>query len=190
MFNKIFALLAIIILLPLIILVSFLIIIKDGFPIFFRQNRIGLNGKKFKIYKFRTMIKNSEEILLNDKRLYKEYVNNGFKIDSKIDPRILPFGHFLRSSSIDEIPQFFNVLLNDMNVVGPRPVVEKEVHKLYGQNKHYYLSMKPGITGLWQVSGRSNTTDEERVYLDIEYYNKRSLMFDINIILKTVVEVF
>ena len=190
MFNKIFALLAIIILLPLIILVSFLIIIKDGFPIFFRQNRIGLNGKKFKIYKFRTMIKNSEEILLNDKRLYKEYVNNGFKIDSKIDPRILPFGHFLRSSSIDEIPQFFNVLLNDMNVVGPRPVVEKEVHKLYGQNKHYYLSMKPGITGLWQVSGRSDTTDEERVYLDIEYYNKRSLMFDINIILKTVVEVF
>ena len=96
------------------------------------------------------------------------------KIDSKIDPRILPFGHFLRSSSIDEIPQFFNVLLNDMNVVGPRPVVEKEVDKLYGQNKHYYLSMKPGITGLWHVSGRSDTTDEERVYLDIEYYNNLS----------------
>ena len=189
MFDKIFSIFAIILISPIIIIVSSIIILKDGFPIFFSQERVGKNGKIFKIYKFRTMIKNAEEILKNDKSLYQEYVNNGYKIESSIDPRILQFGKFLRSSSIDELPQFFNVLKNDMNVVGPRPVVKKEVDDLYGENKEIYLSMKPGVTGLWQVSGRSNIKDFERVQLDIEYSKTKSIFLDIKIILKTVAEV-
>ena len=189
MFDKIFSIFAIILISPIIIIVSLIIILKDGFPILFAQERVGKNGKIFKIYKFRTMIKNAEEILKNDKSLYEEYIKNGYKIESSRDPRILPFGKFLRSSSIDEIPQFFNVLKNDMNVVGPRPVVKKEVDDLYGENKEIYLSMKPGVTGLWQVSGRSNIKDFERVQLDIEYSKTKSIFLDIKIILKTVAEV-
>ena len=189
MFNKVFSIFAIIILCPLIIIVGLLIISKDGFPIFFRQERIGQFGKKFKIYKFRTMVKNAEKMLMEDKELYDEYVRNGYKIDADKDPRILPFGNFLRSSSIDEIPQFFNVLKNDMDVVGPRPVVEQEVDDLYQENKNIYYAMKPGITGLWQVSGRSNIKDKDRVKLDIEYHSKKNLFFDLKIILKTVAEV-
>tara|TARA_Y100001935_G_C17293296_1_gene504689 strand:+ start:1303 stop:1824 length:522 start_codon:yes stop_codon:yes gene_type:complete len=166
-----------------------MIIFKDGFPVLFKQDRVGKNGKIFKIYKFRTMIKNAEELLKNDSELYKEYVQNGYKIDALKDPRILPFGHFLRSSSLDELPQFFNVLKNEMSVVGPRPVVEKEVDDLYGSQKNIYLSLKPGVTGLWQVSGRSNIKDSERVELDIEYSKTKNLYLDIKIILKTISEV-
>jgi lipopolysaccharide/colanic/teichoic acid biosynthesis glycosyltransferase len=189
MFDKIFSIFAIIVLSPIFIVVSLLIIIKDGFPVFFQQNRVGKNGKIFKIYKFRTMVNNAEKILKEDPKLYNEYVKNGYKIEASKDPRILPFGRFLRSSSIDEMPQFINVLQNKMSVVGPRPVVEKELEDLYGNHKNVYISLKPGVTGLWQVSGRSNIKDSDRVKLDIEYYNKRSLYLDIKIIFKTVFEV-
>jgi lipopolysaccharide/colanic/teichoic acid biosynthesis glycosyltransferase len=190
MFHKIFAILVIVFLSPIFLFTSILIIYRDGFPIFFKQNRVGKNNKIFKMYKFRTMVKNAEKILQSDKDLYNQYVKNGYKLDSKIDPRILPFGNFLRSSSIDELPQFINVLKGDMNVVGPRPVVEKELIDLYGSKKDIYLSLRPGVTGLWQVSGRSNIKNEDRVRLDNEYYIKRNLLFDIKIIFKTVFEVF
>ncbi len=189
MFDKFFSIFAIIIASPILLIVSGMIIFKDGFPVLFKQDRVGKNGKIFKIYKFRTMIKNAEELLKNDSELYKEYVQNGYKIDALKDPRILPFGHFLRSSSLDELPQFFNVLKNEMSVVGPRPVVEKEVDDLYGSQKNIYLSLKPGVTGLWQVSGRSNIKDSERVELDIEYSKTKNLYLDIKIILKTISEV-
>ena len=189
MFDKFFSTFAIIIASPILLIISGMIIFKDGFPVLFKQDRVGKNGKIFKIYKFRTMIKNAEELLKNDSELYKEYVQNGYKIDALKDPRILPFGHFLRSSSLDELPQFFNVLKNEMSVVGPRPVVEKEVDDLYGSQKNIYLSLKPGVTGLWQVSGRSNIKDSERVELDIEYSKTKNLYIDIKIILKTISEV-
>ena len=189
MFDKFFSIFAIIIVSPILLIISGMIIFKDGFPVLFKQDRVGKNGKIFKIYKFRTMIKNAEELLKNDSELYKEYVQNGYKIDALKDPRILPFGHFLRSSSLDELPQFFNVLKNEMSVVGPRPVVEKEVDDLYGSQKNIYLSLKPGVTGLWQVSGRSNIKDSERVELDIEYSKTKNLYIDIKIILKTIAEV-
>ena len=189
MFNKIFSLTALLLTMPVLLIISFMIIINDGFPIFFSQKRVGKNGKMFKIFKFRTMVKNAEEILKENKNLYKEYVDNGYKIEVNRDPRILPFGAFLRSSSLDELPQFLNVLFGDMNVVGPRPVVEKELDTLYGDKKNIYLAMKPGVTGLWQVSGRSNVKDSERVNLDIKYYKNKSLINDIKIIFKTVVEV-
>ena len=190
MFNKIFSIIAIIVTLPIFIVVSILIVLNDGFPIFFKQNRVGYKGKIFKVFKFRTMVKDAEKILKQNPVLYNEYVNNGYKIDAKKDPRILPFGTFLRSSSIDELPQFFNVIINDMNVVGPRPVVRKEVDDLYGNKKNIYQSMKPGITGLWQVSGRSNIRDSERVQLDVEYFEKRNFLLDLTIILRTIKEVF
>tara|TARA_A100001011_G_scaffold308430_1_gene324041 strand:- start:3772 stop:4362 length:591 start_codon:yes stop_codon:yes gene_type:complete len=189
MFNKIFSLTALLLTMPILLIISFMIIINDGFPIFFSQQRVGKNGKMFKIFKFRTMVKNAEEILKENKNLYKEYVDNGYKIEVNRDPRILPFGAFLRSSSLDELPQFLNVLFGDMNVVGPRPVVEKELDTLYGDKKNIYLAMKPGVTGLWQVSGRSNVKDSERVNLDIKYYKNKSLINDIKIIFKTVIEV-
>jgi len=190
MFDKIFSLLIIIVMLPLLLIVSMMIVIKDGFPVFFKQIRVGKNGRVFKIYKFRTMVKDAEHILKSNHALYNEYVSNGYKIDAAKDPRILPFGRFLRSSSIDELPQFLNVIKNDMSVVGPRPVVEKELDDLYGNQKDKYLSLKPGITGLWQVSGRSNIKNSERVELDVEYSKTKNIFLDIKIILKTIVEIF
>jgi len=190
MFNKIFAIIIILVLSPVFIIVSLLIFFSDGFPIFFKQNRVGYKGEIFKVYKFRSMIKNAEKILKEDPVLYNEYVNNGYKIEAKKDPRILPFGLFLRSSSIDELPQFFNIIKNNMNIIGPRPVVENEVDTLYGNQKDIYLSMKPGITGLWQVSGRSNVKNLDRVKLDVEYFEKRSMYLDFKIILKTIIEIF
>jgi len=190
MFNKIFAIIIILVLSPVFIIVSLLIFFSDGFPIFFKQNRVGYKGEIFKVYKFRSMIKNAEKILKEDPVLYNEYVNNGYKIEAKKDPRILPFGLFLRSSSIDELPKFFNIIKNNMNIIGPRPVVENEVDTLYGNQKDIYLSMKPGITGLWQVSGRSNVKNLDRVKLDVEYFEKRSMYLDFKIILKTIIEIF
>ena len=127
-----------------------------------------------------------QEILQNDKELYREYVDNGFKIEAKRDPRIFPFGKFLRKTSLDELPQFFNVLFNEMSVVGPRPVVPKELDKLYKEKAKIYKSIKPGVTGLWQVSGRSDIHNDERVELDVYYIENYSIFLDISIIFKTV----
>ena len=190
MFDKSFALFAMIIGLPIFMIISLLIIFYDGFPVFFKHTRVGKDGKLIKVYKFRSMVKNAEEILKNDKELYSEYVKNGYKIDAKKDPRILPFGVFLRKSSLDEIPQFINVLKGDMVIVGPRPVVPNELETLYKEKSTIYESVKPGVTGLWQVSGRANLKGENRVKLDIEGIQKKSLFFDLYIIYKTVLEVF
>jgi lipopolysaccharide/colanic/teichoic acid biosynthesis glycosyltransferase len=136
------------------------------------------------------MVKDAEEILHKNKELYKKYVRSGYKINANEDPRILPVGKFIRKTSIDEIPQFFNVLRGDMSIVGPRPVVESEMYDLYKENFQFYQSVKPGITGLWQVSGRSNLTGTSRAALDIEGIKKKSIVYDFYIILKTVKEVF
>jgi lipopolysaccharide/colanic/teichoic acid biosynthesis glycosyltransferase len=189
-FDIVFSLLIIIILSPIIILFSLIIIYSNGFPIFFKHLRVGKNGKKFHIYKFRSMVKDAEEILHKNKELYKKYVRSGYKINANEDPRILPVGKFIRKTSIDEIPQFFNVLRGDMSIVGPRPVVESEMYDLYKENFQFYQSVKPGITGLWQVSGRSNLTGNSRAALDIEGIKKKSIVYDFYIILKTVKEVF
>lgn len=190
MFDKIFSLLAIIFVSPIILILSIFIILFDGFPIFFKQKRVGKNGKLFNVYKFRSMVKNAEDTLKNDKDLYQKYINNDYKLEPSEDPRILPIGNFIRKASIDELPQFFNVLKGDMSVVGPRPVVPSELNDLYGDKSIIYTSVKPGITGLWQASGRSELKGEDRVKLDIEGIQKKSFLFDIYIILKTVYVVF
>lgn len=190
MFDKIFSIIAIIFVSPIILILSIFIILFDGFPVFFKQKRVGKNGKLFNVYKFRSMVKNAEDTLKNDKDLYQKYINNDYKLEPSEDPRILPIGNFIRKASIDELPQFFNVLKGDMSVVGPRPVVPSELNDLYGDKSIIYKSVKPGITGLWQASGRSELKGEDRVKLDIEGIQKKSFLFDIYIILKTVYVVF
>ena len=189
-FEICFSIIFLIIFAPVYVIIGFLIFLYDGTPIIFVQNRVGKNGNEIKVLKFRSMVKNAEIVLKEDKKLYEKYVKNGFKIPSNEDPRIMPFGNFLRRSSLDEIPQFFNVLKGNMSIVGPRPVVKKELTDLYKNDAHYYLSVKPGITGLWQVSGRSNIVGKERVKLDIKTIKNKSLFVDIQIILKTIFNVF
>ena len=186
MFDRVFALTAIAIVSPLIFIVSLLIILTDGFPIFFRQKRIGKDGKIFKVIKFRSMVKNAEFVLKNNPILFEKYKRNDFKLEPFEDPRILPFGIIMRKLSIDELPQFFNALKGDMSIVGPRPVLPEELHELYGDKADIYKSVKPGITGLWQSSGRSNLKGSERVKLDIEGIKRKSFFFNIYIIFKTI----
>lgn len=156
---------------------------------FFIQKRIGKDGKEFKIYKFRTMITNAEEILYKDKRLYDEFKLNGYKFPEGKDPRVTKIGNILRKTSLDEIPQFINVLLGSMSLVGPRPIVKKELEE-YGKLKNKFLSVKPGVTGLWQVSGRSEIQYPERCYIELEYIDIKSLKIDLKIIIKTIFSVF
>ncbi|NWQ39504.1 sugar transferase [Bacillus sp. EB106-08-02-XG196] len=154
-------------------------------PVFFKQTRIGENGKEFKIYKFRSMIINAEDKLTANKELYKKYVANSYKLDPKEDPRITNIGRFLRKTSLDELPQLINVLKGEMSLVGPRPVVREEL-KEYSSKLEDFLSVKPGVTGYWQVSGRSNVVYPERVDVELFYVYNASLLLDIKILLKTV----
>jgi len=172
-----------IILLSLIfIVIGILIKIEDPKgKVFFSQKRVGLNGKEFKMYKFRSMVSNAEEKLAE---LLKYNEVSGAMFKMKDDPRITKVGKFIRKTSIDELPQLFNVLKGDMSLVGPRPPLKREV-ELYSDYDKQRLMVTPGCTGLWQVSGRSNLSFNEMVILDLEYIQKRSLLYDIKLILKT-----
>lgn len=171
----------------LIIIIAILIDDRDSSP-FFLQERIGKNGKKFKIFKFRTMITNAEELLNSNPRLYAEFKKNGYKFPEGEDPRITKLGKFLRKTSLDELPQFINVLIGNMSLVGPRPIVEKELQE-YKKMKNLFLSVKPGITGLWQVSGRSKIGYPERCNLELNYVKNASITFDLKILFKTFLSV-
>lgn len=161
---------------------------KDGGPLFFKHTRIGKDLKEFKIYKFRTMYADAEERLqemLKDEKKREEYYNN-FKL--KDDPRITPIGKFLRESSLDEFPQFINVLKGEMSIVGPRPIVKKELELHYGYEVgKKVFQIKPGITGMWQSHGRSDVEDyEERIASDLYYIRNWSLWLDIVLLLQTI----
>lgn len=187
-FDIVFSLFAIILLTPVYLIVAILIKIKSpGAPVIFAHKRIGKDGKFFRVYKFRTMVANAEKILEdwfeNHPEIKAEYEKD-FKL--KDDPRIIPgIGEKMRKYSIDELPQFFNSLFGDMSIVGPRPIVEKEVGK-YGKYAIKLYSVKPGVTGLWQVSGRNDIDYNERVALDMEYIDNQTFMGDIKIIFQTV----
>ena len=162
--------------------------LEDGGPILFKQKRVGRNGKYFYMYKFRSMYKDAEE---RRQKLLKEGGNemNGAMFKMKNDPRITRVGKFIRKTSLDEFPQFFNVLKGDMSLVGTRPPMIDEYNQYAGHHKRR-LSLKPGITGLWQTSGRSQITDfEEVVRLDCYYIDHWSVLFDLKILLMTVVAV-
>ncbi|HCI4318393.1 TPA: sugar transferase, partial [Klebsiella pneumoniae] len=159
---------------------------KDGGPAIYGHERVGKNGRKFKCLKFRSMVINSKEVLenllINDNEAREEWEKT-FKL--KNDPRITKIGHFLRRTSLDELPQLFNVLKGEMSLVGPRPIITEELQR-YNEEVDYYLLSKPGMTGLWQVSGRSDVDYDTRVYLDSWYVKNWSMWNDIAILFKTI----
>ena len=171
---------------PLVSLIVIILKISIRGNIFFIHERLGLNGKLFKLYKFRTM-KYGRANILNDYLLIHPEKKIEWNTNHKLknDPRITYFGKFLRDYSLDEIPQIFNILKGDMSFIGPRPIVEKEVSK-YGENFNLYKECKPGLSGLWQVSGRNNTTYQERVDYDMYYIKNKSLLLDLKIFFKTI----
>lgn len=176
---------------PLFLLIAVLVKLKSPGPVFFRQTRIGEKAQPFTMLKFRSMYVN------NDNAIHQQYINwfisasdqekksaaGVFKLTN--DPRITPIGHFLRKTSLDELPQLWNVLMGDMSLVGPRPPLEYEVQKYAAWHCRRVLEAKPGITGLWQVTGRSRTTFDEMVRLDLRYARNVSIWTDIKILLAT-----
>ncbi|MEF9674811.1 undecaprenyl-phosphate galactose phosphotransferase WbaP [Pectobacterium aroidearum] len=182
----IFCALAIIFLLSPILITLFYLVSKDGGNAIYGHERVGRNGKKFKCLKFRSMVINSQEVLkslLDNNPEARDEWEKDFKL--KDDPRITKIGHFIRKTSLDELPQLFNVLKGEMSLVGPRPIIEDELDK-YAGDVDYYLMAKPGMTGLWQVSGRNDVDYDTRVYFDAWYVKNWSLWNDIAILFKTV----
>ena len=162
------------------------LIVGDNGPIFYSQNRIGKNGKIFKMYKFRSMVMEADE-KLEEYLKENEEARREYKINKKLkdDPRITKIGKFIRKTSIDEFPQFINVLKGDMSLVGPRPYLPREIEDM-GDTYPYITAVKPGVTGLWQVKGRNEVTFKDRLNLDMEYFEKKSLVFEIKILFWTV----
>lgn len=158
--------------------------------IFFKQERLGLNGKKFKIIKFRSMVENAEEVLKSNKELYQKYIDNGYKLLPGEDPRLTSIGAFIRKTSIDELPQFINILKGDMSFIGPRPIIEEEIQEYNDKDREKFLSVKPGATGYWQVSGRSNVSYPERCDVELYYVEHVSLLLDLKIFIKNIIEFF
>lgn len=173
-------------LLPALLVVALLVKFQDGGPSLYGQRRIGLNGREFRCLKFRSMHVNSDEILAKLLRENRE-ARAEWQADHKLrnDPRITALGRFLRKSSIDELPQLLNVLRGDMSLVGPRPIVRSEVCK-YGKSFEFYMSVLPGITGLWQVMGRNDVTYRRRVALDRLYSQRRTVKLYYQILFMTI----
>ena len=177
----------IILLSPFFIIISIAIKLTSRGPVIFVHKRVGKNGKEIGIYKFRSMVMNAEELIEKFTPEQKEEFKKNFKL--KNDPRITKIGKFLRKTSLDELPQLFNILKGDLSIVGPRPIMEVET-RIYGGYKNMLLSVKPGLTGFWAANGRSDTSYKRRRAMEIYYVKNRSLLFDIKIIFKTVISVF
>lgn len=174
------------ILIPLFLILMILVKCTSKGPIFYGHKRVGKNGKEFKCWKFRTMVYNSQEIL--EQILATDPVRAAeWEAERKFkdDPRITKFGKFLRKTSLDELPQLINIFVGQMSLVGPRPVTKPELEK-YGNHKNFVLSVLPGLTGMWQVNGRSETSYEERIYFDTFYIQNWSIWLDLWILIKTV----
>ncbi|MDJ0735182.1 MAG: sugar transferase [Nostocaceae cyanobacterium] len=186
LFDIVFSLLVLILFSPIYLILALLIALSSSGPIFYVQQRVGKNYKPFNCIKFRTMVSNADEILMQmmdtSPQLRKEFEHN-FKL--KHDPRITKIGRFLRITSLDEFPQFWNVLKGDMSVVGPRPLVPEELPK-YGIYIDHVLTIRPGITGMWQVSGRNDIPYPRRVQIDLQYVKFRTFLLDLWIVLKTI----
>jgi len=181
-FDFVFSLVAIILASPVFLVIAIAIKLDDGGPVLFSQERVGLNGRRFSCLKFRTMVVNAEALR---QQLMDQNEQTGPVFKIRMDPRITRVGKLLRKTSLDELPQFFNVISGDMSVVGPRPPIPSEVEQ-YERWQSRRLSMKPGITCIWQVSGRNNIDFEDWVKLDVQYIDNWSLMLDFKIILKTI----
>lgn len=178
--------------LPFWLIIPLLILFDSGWPVIFTHKRVGKGGIDFELFKFRSMVLNADEILhQKNHKLLRQFKNGDWKIAAKDDPRITPLGRFLRSFTIDEFPQLFNVLKGQMSMVGPRAYVRKELEeqsKKYPETKKYIphiLSVKPGITGPWQTSGRNEIPFSQRAKMDAEYAANKSIGKDILILLRT-----
>jgi lipopolysaccharide/colanic/teichoic acid biosynthesis glycosyltransferase len=156
-------------------------------PLIFKQYRVGRFGRPFVCFKIRTMVEGADALLVQDEHLHGSYAERWKLAD---DPRVFPVGRWLRRTSIDELPQLVNVLRGEMSIVGPRPVQLQELHERYGDLAEIVFSINPGLTGLWQVSGRSSVDYTQRIALDLEYVRRRSLWFDVLLVLKTIPAVF
>ena len=186
LFNQAAAALLLVLLSPVMAVIALCIWREDGAPLVFAHWRVGQRGRLFRCLKFRSMVRDADarlaDLLAHDDAARIEWAR-----DHKLrnDPRVLRIGRLLRSTSLDELPQLFNVLAGDMHLVGPRPVVVQEIRR-YGEHKRHYLSVKPGMTGLWQVSGRNKLSYEQRVALDAQYVETRSPALDASILMRTV----
>ena len=178
--------LALVLFLPIFLIIAIAIKIDSKGPVFFGHKRIGQDGKIIKVYKFRSMVINSAEVFKNFTPKQKAEFEKNFKLEN--DPRITKVGDFLRKTSLDELPQLLNIIIGNMSIVGPRPIVEKEKVK-YGRYMQKMVSVKPGLTGYWQAHGRSDTTYDERVQMDMYYIDNRSTLLDFKIIVKTFLSV-
>ncbi|BCP52432.1 exopolysaccharide biosynthesis protein [Kaistia sp. 32K] len=185
-FDFVGALCALVILLPFFIAIAGAMLILQGRPILIRHRRIGRHGRPFGCFKLRTMVVDGDEVLERhlaaNPEARREWAGT-HKL--KADPRVTPLGRVMRSASVDELPQFLNVVMGQMSLVGPRPIVEAEVVK-YGQVINQYCKVRPGITGLWQVNGRNDVSYSRRVELDDDYVTNRSFWGDIGILLRTI----
>jgi exopolysaccharide production protein ExoY len=190
-FDILFSLGAILFFLPLGLIIGFLIKGSSPGSIFYHCKRVGKDGQPIYCWKFRTMCQDADkklqEILRQNPQLKQEW-DTYYKL--KDDPRVSGIGKILRKTSLDELPQFWNVLLGDLSVVGPRPVTEEEIQKYFGKKASKILSVRPGLTGIWQTSGRSLLTFEERIRLEESYIEMQSLIFDLKIIFKTIPMIF
>lgn len=187
-FDFIISGLSLILLSPIFLLIAVLIKFDSKGKVFYKHKRIGKNGEYIYLYKFRSMYSDSKERLekmLEDPKIRKEWEEN-YKLDN--DPRITKIGSILRKTSLDELPQLFNILVGDMSIVGPRPVIDDEIKK-YGSNKDKLLSVTPGLTGWWACNGRSCTSYEDRMKLELYYVDHRSILLDIKVIIKTAISV-
>lgn len=184
--DLILSFIGLILLIPVFLILAILVKLDSKGPVFYAHTRKGKNRSDIKIYKFRTMYSNSDEIFESFSDEQKEEYYKNFKLDN--DPRVTKIGDFLRRTSLDEIPQLINVLKGDLSLVGPRPIVEKEICK-YGQYADKLFSVIPGITGYWQSHGRSDTSYEERIEMDMYYIDNKSILLDIKIMFKTVISV-
>lgn len=186
LFDILFSLSVLILFAPVYLLLALLIALSSPGPVFYVQERVGRNHQLFNCLKFRTMVENADEMLVEMMEacphIRQEFQDN-FKL--KHDPRITWIGRFLRVTSLDEFPQFWNVLKGDMSVVGPRPLVVEELPQ-YGRHMNQILTIKPGITGLWQVSGRNDIPYPRRVQIDLYYVNAKNFWMDLWIVVKTI----
>ena len=171
---------------PLLLAIALCVGLSSGWPVHFRQTRMGRDGRRFPFYKFRSMVPDAERVLkeLLDRDPDARAEWNAFQ-HLKNDPRITRIGRYLRKSSFDEFPQFWNVLVGDMSLVGPRPCLERQA-SMFGDAWGHYCAVRPGISGLWQVSGRNRLTFAQRVELDVDYVENWSIWLDLSILLKTV----
>lgn len=184
--DVILASIALILLSPLFAIIAIAIKRDSKGPVFFEHKRIGKNGKIIKLYKFRSMVINAEELIKSfTPEQMKEYKAN-YKLTN--DPRITKVGKFLRKTSLDELPQLINIINGDLSIIGPRPVIADELEK-YGTNKDKFLSVTPGLTGYWAANGRSNTTYEQRMEMELYYIDNLSLKMDIKVFFKTILSV-